>query len=339
MELLLWQWTVVFVVSASAVVAGGTALARAGDGIATRTGLGGLFIGMLLMAAATSLPEIVTDAAAAAAGSPDLAVGDLFGSSMANMAILAVIDLVYRRRVWPTIGLAHARVAAVAIGLTTFVLLSILSPAHPRIGWVGIESILMVAAYIIAAAWVHRAPSGHATAPAPDALINPIGWGTERPGSVRRDLLSFAAATAIILVSAPFVALSAQGIARETGVAESFIGVTLLAVATSLPELVASISAVRLGAHDLAVGNLFGSNAFNMAIIVFVDLAYTPGPVLGAVSMAQLVPGIGAILLMAIALGAIVQGASTRLRRGEPDAVLLLLAYVGLVLLTWASSG
>jgi cation:H+ antiporter len=96
---------------------------------------------------------------------------------------------------------------------------------------------------------------------------------------------------------------------------------------------------VRLGAHDLAVGNLFGSNAFNMAIIVFVDLAYTPGPVLGAVSMAQLVPGIGAILLMAIALGAIVQGASTRLRRGEPDAVLLLLAYVGLVLLTWASSG
>jgi hypothetical protein len=55
--------------------------------------------------------------------------------------------------------------------------------------------------------------------------------------------------------------------------------------------------------------------------------------------MAQLVPGIGAILLMAIALGAIVQGASTRLRRGEPDAVLLLLAYVGLVLLTWASSG
>lgn len=338
-QLLLWQWALIFAVSASAVVGGGTTLARSGDAIATRTGLGGLFVGMLIMAAATSLPEILTDAAAAVAGSPDLAVGDLFGSSMANMAILALIDLVYRRRVWPTIGLAHARVAAVAIGLTTFVLLSILSPFHPRIGWIGLESILMVVAYVVAAAWVHRAPSGHPkAAPIADEIINPIGWGTERPGSLRRDLLAFAAATAVILVAAPFVALSAQGIARETGIAESFIGVTLLALATSLPELVASISAVRLGAHDLAVGNLFGSNAFNMTIIIFVDAAYLPGPVLGAVSMAQLVPGIGAILLMAIALGAIVQGASTRLRRGEPDAVLLLLAYAALVLLTWANS-
>jgi len=128
MELLLWQWIVVFVVSASAVVAGGTALARAGDAIATRTGLGGLFIGMLLMAAATSLPEILTDAAAAAAGSPDLAVGDLFGSSMANMAILAFVDLLHRHRVWPRVEIGHARVASVAIALTALATLGILTP-------------------------------------------------------------------------------------------------------------------------------------------------------------------------------------------------------------------
>jgi cation:H+ antiporter len=339
MVLELWQWVLTFAFSATVVVGAGTALARYGDAIATRTGLGGLFVGMLLMAGATSLPEIVTDAAAAAAGSPDLAVGDLFGSSMANMAILALIDMMYGRRVWPTIGLLHARVAAVAIGLTTFVLLSIVNPFDVRIGWVGIESIVMVAAYVVAAAWVHRAPSGHArTEPVADELLNPVGWGSDRPGSLRRDQLAFGAAAAVILVAAPFVALSAQGIAEQTGVAESFVGVTLLAMATSLPELVASISAVRLGAHDLAVGNLFGSNAFNMTIIVFVDGAYLPGPVLGVISTSQLIPGIGAILLMAIALGAIVQGASTRLRRGEPDALLLLLGYTGLLFLTWAAS-
>jgi len=338
LELSLWGLIIVFAMSAAAVVGAGIVLAIRGDAIASRSGLGGLLIGMLLMAAATSLPEIITDAAAAAAGSPDLAVGDLFGSSMANMAILALIDLVYGRRVWPAIGLAHARVAAVAIGLTTLVLLAILTPGLPRLGWIGVESIALVVAYIVAAAWVHRAPDTREPHP-PDELINPVGIHRGLPGSLRGDIVAFIGAAVVILAAAPFVALSAQGIATETGVAESFIGVTLLAVATSLPELVASISAVRIGASDLAVGNLFGSNAFNMTIVVFVDAAYLPGPVLGAVSMAQLIPGVGAILLMAIALGAIVQGAGTRLRRGEPDAVLLLLAYVGLVALTWAGGG
>jgi cation:H+ antiporter len=335
-ELLLWQWALVFVVSATAVVGAGVVLAGRGDAIAYRTGMGGLFVGMLLMAAATSLPEIVTDSAAAAAGSPDLAIGDLFGSSMANMAILAVIDLLYRRSVWPAIGLAHARVAAVAIGLTTLVLLAILAPGLPRLGWVGLESLAILVAYVAAAAWARGAHGTDGGGASADELLNPVGWQDHRPGSLRRDLLAFAAAALVILVAAPFVAFSAQGIAEATGFAESFVGVTLLAVATSLPELVASLSAVRIGAHDLAVGNLFGSNAFNMTIVVFIDAAYLPGPILGAVSMNQLIPGIGAILLMAIALGAIVHGSDTRLRRGEPDAVLLLAAYLGLLFLTWA---
>lgn len=104
LDLLLWQSSLIFAVSAAAVVGAGVVLARYGDAIATGSGLGGLFIGMLLLATATSLPEIVTAASAAAVGSPDLAIGDLLGSSMANMAILAFTDLLYRRRVWPTIG-------------------------------------------------------------------------------------------------------------------------------------------------------------------------------------------------------------------------------------------
>ena len=341
LELALWQWLLVFAVSAAAVMGAGTVLARAGDGIATRTRLGGLFVGMLLMATATSLPEIVTDASAAAAGAPDLSIGDLFGSSMANMAILAFIDLTARRRVWPSVELGHARLGAVAIALTAFVLLSIVSPTGITIGWMGIESFAVVVIYVIAAAWIGRSDrssrKAEAAAKPGEEVLVPVGWGGSS-GSLARDLGIFAAASGVILISGPALAISADGIAKQTGIAETFIGVTLLAIATSLPELVASLAAVRIGAHDLAVGNLFGSNAFNMTVVLWVDLAYTDGPVLQSVSLTQLIPGLGAILLMGLAIGALVSGRATRLRRGEPDALLVILAYLGLLLLSWVGA-
>jgi cation:H+ antiporter len=86
-----WEATLLFAVSGLVLTAGGAMLARAGDDLAERTGPGRLFVGMLIVALATSLPELVTDVSAAVGEAPDLAVGDLFGSSMANMAILAVL--------------------------------------------------------------------------------------------------------------------------------------------------------------------------------------------------------------------------------------------------------
>jgi cation:H+ antiporter len=342
-QLTLWQWIAVFAVSAAAVMGAGTFLARAGDSIATRTRLGGLFVGMLLMAAATSLPEVVTDVSAAVTGAPDLAVADLFGSSMANMAILGLLDLITRRTVWPGIGLGHARIGAIAIALTALIVLGVVGPTGIRIGWLGIEPILVVVGYVVAAAWIGRSDPerlrGAAVpppqlAPKGEELLEPIGWAAT-DGSLRRDLATFTICAAVILVSGPALAISAQGIAEETGIAQTFVGITLLAAATSLPELVASLAAVRIGAHDLAVGNLFGSNAFNMTIVLWVDLAYTDGPVLDAISIGQMIPGIGAILMMSLAIGAIVSGTGTRLRRGEPDAVLLILAYFALLGLSW----
>ena len=328
-----WQLIAVFAVSAGVVVGAGVVLARNGDVIATRTGLGGLFVGMLLMAAATSLPEIVTDISAAASGAPDLAIGDLFGSSMANMAILALVDLLHRGRVWPSTGLGHARLASIAIALTAIVCLGIISPIGVSIGWIGIESVVVVAAYILAAAWIHRSQRG-------DAVLEPVGLeADEVPApSVRRASLLFAGGAVLILVAAPVMARSAQGIAESTGIAESFVGVTLLALATSLPELVTSIAAIRIGAYALAVGNLFGSNALNATVVLFADAAYTPGPILAAVSPQQLVAGLGAIVLMAIATGGIVHGARLRFERGEPDAILLLLTYLLLLGLLWAGA-
>lgn len=344
-DLVVWQWLAVFAIGAGALVRSGIALVGAGDELAERTGLGGLFVGVLLVAFATSMPELITDVSAAAAGAPDLAIGDLFGSSMANMAILAVVDLVHRGRVWPQIGVAHARVAAVAMALTTMAVLGIATPGAPSIGAVGVDSILIAGSYLATVAWFRRTARRSDPSARRDevGLEVPTGWSEhERDGprgSIRRVVLSFAAAAAVVLVAAPTTAISAQRIAEASGVAETTVGIGLLAIATSLPELVASLAALRIGAHDLAVGNLFGSNAANMAIIVVVDAAYRPGPILDAVDPAQVVAAGGALLLMALATAAIVSGTETRIGRLEPDAVLLLVAYVALLGLVAVSAG
>lgn len=323
----------VFILTSAIVVAVGVVLARTGDEIATRTGLGGALVGMLLLAGATSLPEIVTDASAAAAGRPDLAVGDVFGSSMANMAILAGIDLLRRGTVWARVGLDQARLAAMAIALTTIPVLAILVPPGIAIGWVGVESVVIVAAYVGAAAWLRRAGPVRGRRDLSGEVIAPTGWGVATAGRrpLRIPILQFAAAALVILVTAPFVAMSAGEVADRTGISATFVGTLLLAMTTSMPELVASIAAVRIAAYDLAVGNLFGSNAFNVIALVAADVAYPGGPMLAVVSPAQVVAGVAAILLMAIALAAVVHGERTRLQRLEPDAVLVLVTY-GLLL-------
>lgn len=322
----------VFLGSAGVVVGAGVSLARSGDAIATRTGLGGLFVGMLLLAAATSLPEVVTEVSAALAGAPDLAIGDILGSSMANMAILAFIDLLHRGQVWPATELGHARIASIAIALTTVMLLGIVAPTGIRIGWIGAESIVLVVAYVLAAAWIHRSRD-----PQPDSdLLEPIGLEEQEiRAPLRGPIVIFGVAAAFILLAAPVMARTAKGIADASGIGEGFIGATLLALATSLPELVTSVAAVRIGAYALAVGNLFGSNALNATIVFFADAAYTPGPILAAVAPQQVVAGVGSILLMAIALGGLTHNARLRFTRGEPAALLVLVTYLGLLVMMW----
>lgn len=340
-ELSLPGLVTLFVLSSALVVGAGVILAREADEIARRTGLGGLVVGMLLLAGATSLPEIMTNLSAAISGAPDLAVGSLFGSSMANMAILAVIDLVHRGRVWPRIGIAHARLASVAIALTSLALIGVVVPAEPAIGWVGAIPVVIVVAYAATVAWFHRSDGTERHArDGTDESIAPIGWGVaERRTRTPVVWLRFGGAAAVVLVAAPLLAVSTEGIAAATGIGQTFLGAALLALTTSLPELVASLAAVRIGAYDLAVGNLFGSNAFNMATLLAADLAYPAGPILGVVSATQAIAGAGAILLMALALAAVVHGEPTRLRRLEPDALLVLGSWVVLLGVIYGAGG
>jgi cation:H+ antiporter len=330
----LWQAVVVFVVSAGVLVRAGSSLAGHADQIADRTKMSRLFVGTLLLAFATSLPELITEVTAARAGAPDLAVGDLLGSSMANMAILAVIDLMYRGKVWPAVELGHARVAAVAIALTAMVALSIFTKTTFEIGWVGVTPILIAFLYVVSIAWFRRMPLlARPGLETPKITIQrPVGWSEKAATRSLAGLWArFGASALVIVATAPVVTMSVKVIADATGIAQTFLGAALLAVTTSLPELIASVASVRIGAYDMAVGNLFGSNVANMSILLFSDIAYTQGPILAAVSQTQIISALGAIVLMAIAVAAIVGESETRIRKLEPDAIVLLIAYAGMM--------
>jgi cation:H+ antiporter len=246
----LWQAVLVFLVSAAVLVWAGSSLAGYADQIAERMRMSRLFVGTLMLAFATSLPEVVTDITAARAGAPDLAVGDLFGSSMANMAILGIIDLLYRGKVWPSVELGHARVAAVAIGLTSIALLNLLTRSEVGIGWVGFAPILIMLLYILSIAWFRRMPllarPGLETPRIP--MHKPTGWSAKAAEYSLGGLwLRFGLAVLLIFVSAPVVTISVKTMADATGIAQTFLVSSPVAVTPAFPEIGGASASLRIG--------------------------------------------------------------------------------------------
>jgi len=322
-----------FMVSAGAIVFAGTKLSRYGDQIAELTGLGRLWIGVVLMAAATSLPEVFTTMSAGWIDAPDLAAGNLFGAGMSNMLTLGLIDLLYRqKRVWQQAALGHTLTATLAMVLTALAAFFVLLRVEVVHFGVGFESVILLILYVLGMRLVFRQEDMARRQLEHKAVVEGLA---EEPGSdgSRRDALRYAVrgfsiGALVLLVAAPVLAWSAERIAEESGMTATFIGTSLVAITTSLPELVVSISAVRLGAFDLAVGNLFGSNAFNMAAFFFADLAYRGGGLLSTVSSTHALTALWAIIMMNIGLMGIIYRAERRFRLIEPDSLLMIVVYV-----------
>lgn len=332
------SYLLIFVASGLVVVLAGTALARYADAIADATKLGRLWIGSVLLAGATSLPELATDVTAVRLGALDLAVGDLLGSSMANMLVLAVIDLLPPRGyVLRRVTLDHALAACLAIALNA--LAGVLVLVRPEAGpwWVGPGSLLLFFSYLGGTRAVYR----HATREIPHATAPSVKAASDqaRPEhSLPRAIAGFAAAALVVLLAAPAVAWSAKGIAVVSGLGNTFVGTWLVGLSTSLPELVASIAAVRLRAFDLAVGNLFGSNAYNMAMFLPLDLAQ-PGDLFAELDPDHAVAALFSSMLMSIGLAAIVYRAERRFAMLEPSSLLMVVAYAAAVLLLYSHTG
>jgi cation:H+ antiporter len=312
----------IFVASSAALVVAAVKMAEYGDVIAVRTRLGGMFIGVLLLAGATSLPEMLTMVNSFRQGAPGLAAGNMFGSNMFNMLLLALLDLVNQQaRILRRVAMTHALTAALGsamIGLSVFF---ILGNIHLQIGWMGLDSVALILVYVggIRLIQQHGQASGSVVELPHDKPVMSL-W---------RALLGFAITTAVLVGVTPWLVRASKEIAEITRLGTGFVGTSLLAMVTSLPETVAVVAASRLGAYDMAVGNLFGSNVFNMFALGVADLFYTPGRFLGAIDPAFALVGMMGLLLTNLALVGNIARVERRLGFVEADALLILLAYFG----------
>lgn len=333
-----------FMVLAVVVALAGTYLARSAEQIAEITRLGRLLIGSVLLAAATSLPELTVDVPSVRQGMPDLAAGDLFGSSLMNLLILAVLDLVHRSggKMLSREAAAHALSATLSIALTAIAGMAILTGQRlPGISFlgIGIWSWGILAAYLFGVRMIYLDQRVSARAVAEAAVATEADGSGQQPVQppLWKPVFVFSMAAVVLVFTGPRLAQVAGQLADLSGMGRTFVGTTLLAVTTSLPELVASITALRMKAFDLVIGNVFGSNAFNMLLFLPLDAVHH-GSLFADLSQSHGVTSLAVILATAVATLGQLYHVEKRRRVVEPDALLMLLILGGALFLVYRLS-
>jgi cation:H+ antiporter len=310
----------------------GVRMTRAARDLAHRTGMGEVLVGAVLVGAATSLSGITTSVTAAWSGHAGLAVSNALGGIAAQTAFLAIADIVYRRA-----NLEHAAASVENLVMCAFLLcllgIHVAGAATRSLSFFGIHpaTALLVIGYLFGLFVLmktHRAPMWIPRHTG-DTRPEQAGYRNRRRGTMTELWLTFAAATVAVTASGWLLAQVAVPFAVRTGLSESFIGGTLTAIATSLPELIIAVTAVRMGALNLAVGDIVGGNAFDTLFIAVSDIAYRAGPIYGSISGAELLWLAISILMTAVLL----MGLLYRERHGigniGVESVLLAIIYLG----------
>jgi cation:H+ antiporter len=270
-----------FLAAALVIVLAGVRLARYGDVLGEKTGLGRSWAGVVLLAATTSLPELFTGfGATALAALPDIAVGDVLGSCMFNLLILSLMDVVQPEPLSTRAHQGHTLsigFGLVLIGVAGFGLLG--GTLLPTFGWVGLYSPVLMAVYFLSMRLIFTHEQ-HRRAREVREVAEELQY-TDIP--LRTAAMHYTAAAVLVVGAALWLPRLGAELARQTGLGEAFVGSLFIAITTSLPEIVVSLAAVRIGAIDLGVGNVLGSNLFNLLILGLDDVFYREGPLLAAV--------------------------------------------------------
>jgi cation:H+ antiporter len=331
----LWINFAVFAASALAVWTAGTRVARYADTIATKTGIGHVAIGMMLLGGVTSLPEVAISIFSSLAGSPTLAVNNLLGGVAMQRALLAGVDGFIGREALTVIVASPAVLLQAALG--TFILIVVAAAVSigdmPVFG-VGAWSWAILALYVFSI-WTIAQSKGRQPwipqgAQAHDSDRNGAGANpSEKQGgsSLRSVTAKTVAAAAVILAAGFLLSRTADAIAVQTGLGQSFVGAVLLAISTSLPELSTVISSVRLRQYEMAISDILGTNLFNVALIFLVDAMYRGGPVLNEVSRFSLVASLLGALLTTIYLIGLVERRNRTIGRMGIDSLATLVVY------------
>jgi cation:H+ antiporter len=294
-------WLHFFLVAGMITVAG-SRLSKYGDVLAEKTGMGRTWLGLVVLAAVTSLPELATGVSAVTwVQAPELTVGDLLGSCMFNLLILAVVDLLHAPG--PVLTAAHrghllaACFVVVMLGVAIMGLISTPPMTGVVLGHVDLNCPVLILCYLVAMRslfrYQRRDREAYLAEHEETLLYEDVSLGAA--------VGKFTLSALVVVAAGIFLPRVATQIAQVMGWQQSVVGTVFVAGATSLPELVVTLTAVRLGAVDLAVGNLFGSNLINLGILGLMGLVYVNAPLFQVVSSKHVGTGVMAIIMTGIA--------------------------------------
>lgn len=290
-----------FSICVLAILYAGTKLSYYGDKLADIMGWGKMWMGMILMAGVTSLPELVTGVSSIQlVDSPNMAVGNVIGSCAFNILILSLLDVSFPKRLPVTYVAQQGHVIAASFGIVLLcvVVFSIIQPSLlGSIGWVGGDSLLFIFIYFFAI----RAVYSYEKRPKEKKDV-PVEEKLDKRYTKTFVISRYVFYALVVVVAAMFLPYYGEDVATYTGIGAGFFGTVFLAFSTSLPEIVVSIMAVRQGAVDMAVGNVLGSNVFNIFVLAINDFVYTKGPLLENINPDLLIPAVGTILITTIGI-------------------------------------
>ena len=279
-----------FVAAAVGVWIAGTRLSIYAEEISDRRRIGKALMGLIFLASATSLPEIVTTIAASLENNAALALNNLFGGIALQTAILAAADAAvrhapltfYPRKLTPVL---EASFLVILLALLQCVIVL----GDQQLAFqIGIGTIALTAAYLFSIYFLRRFDKRDAWLPVslPEESDVDVGLGwiaRLRDVTSQKLNLGFVLAGTAVLAFGVLLVETADALAVQTELGSSFIGVTLLAASTSLPELSTTIMAVRLRSYTMAISNIFGSNLIMVVLVLPADIFYRPGPILGEI--------------------------------------------------------
>ena len=251
--------SILFVLGGLAALAiGGECLVRGGVGLAQKAGFQPLLIGLVIIGFGTSMPELVTSVEAARAGSPDIAWGNIIGSNIANSLLVLGVAAMVTPIVLGNAGVRRDPMVALAAS----VLLAVLAWTGAAHFLIGFALVLMLIAYVVTRYLMERgkgvAPAGPAAVAGGEEASGPPPTGWAKP------LVQTAFGLVILLAGGRFLVSGAIDLAGAFGMSETLIGLTVVAIGTSLPELVTSAIAAWRGQSGVALGNVLGSNLYNI---------------------------------------------------------------------------
>lgn len=319
-----------FIACAAVIIFSGSKLSIYGDQIAELTGLGKAWVGLILMASVTSLPELITGISAVTIiNAPDLAAGDIFGSCMFNLLILSMLDAKIKRPLFSIVKSSHILVVIFGIILLTVVGVAIyLNNQIPSILWMSSFTFLIIAIYLVSVWGIFKYEQAD--------LINSIeirhAYTSYDKAELKSVIGNYALHALIVIGAAVFLPYFGEHIAAYSGLGNSFFGTLFIAAATSLPELVVSIAALRMGSLDMAVGNLLGSNVFNIFILAIDDIFYRTGSLYSAISSSHLLSVFIIIIMSAVvALGLLFRPEKKHFWVFSLDTFIIILLYLSLI--------